>query len=237
MVCVSLLVLGCRRGHPERQAVPLKAYTEDQLKEYIHVGMDVSNVISQFGNPQATASINSNETLESYVFSSDSAGQKSGLHVDGFSIYVEQGKVIYWSPDYTRTYTMFQHNGKPQTVASYGQHTFELFVERDSLTNVLEMLNLNGHANAASITAPPDMTFKASVYADEATNSVNQPLFLTISEKDVSKLSDLTKHNFGKRILVVCQGVVIAAPTIEAQINTHRFEFPTRDSEFLSHLK
>jgi hypothetical protein len=225
--------VGC---HREKQVHdPVKIYTEAELTNLISPGMSMTELTNKFGLPGAASEITSNTILFTYLYPFEVTRHEQGLHLEGFGVTLKDGRVLRWSPIMTESYPMFQGT---QIQASLGEETFELLFQTDDCTNLLNTLDSLGSVDVSSLKISTAIVFKAQVYVESSdASATNKSLMLIIGDRDVPKLEKLTEGNLGKRMLIICRNILIAAPSVSMPLDSNKFHFPVKDTEFLNSLR
>jgi hypothetical protein len=240
-ICAILLALsstvGCHRG-PVAHYV--RAYNKTELDELIKSGMTEVQVTNTFGpaTPEMR-DVEGSNVIITYLFFPEQIKHDSKVHLVGFSVDIDNGRVTSWSGIDGESFSTFQTVTSSQAATSLGEMRFEIFIETDSLTNTLDMLDSNGRADVSDLKLAPDVVFEAQAFAhrDEKASSTNAILFLVLSDNDVPKLRELSENNLGKRMLIVCRNEAIASPRILMPLTSNKIEFSVSDLELLSRLK
>jgi hypothetical protein len=220
----------------ESNAQEIERKAQEYLQPLLHVGESQEDMVRRFGSPMHTMEISSNELCLDFLFSDQNhAAENAG--VGGFDAFFVSNRLSHWLPIYQGP-----RFGAPSTEHAFfksDKETFKWFVESDGLKNTLEALDSKGSTDASDLKIPPDLVFEAKVIIgnDTSQSSTNKMMLLTISDKDVSKMKSLSENNLGKRILVVCRNVVIAAPVINEPIASNQILISLKNIEFLEHLK
>lgn len=232
--------MGCNRKSTEAQIAvnpyqAAKIYTETELNTLITPGMSMAEVTNKFGLPGSAVKVTENLIYLTYMFPFD-VGRTQGTYMTGFGIDVKDGRVIRWSPVTGMIGKTIEGGGSQD---SFGEQSFQIILATDSLSNVVNTVNSQGSADASALNVSPDMVFKAKVFAgnSDSEHPGEQTVILVVSDQDASKLKDLTQNNFGKRMLIICQNTVIAAPTIAVPIASKQFMFTVKDSRVLGSLR
>jgi hypothetical protein len=219
------LAVGCDRDQvPTHNAGGnrVKTYTDPELKSLITLGMTSQEVTNVFGPPGSAIPIESGVFMWTYMFPLQA--EDAALHLSGFTIYLKDSKVIKWSPVMGESQ---QSNKTADSQAPSGRKPFQIFLATDDLTNIANVLDISGSADASALERPPDLAFEAQLFLGKNGNGSPgmQTIRLVLSEQDAAKLKSLTEDNFGKRLLVVYQKNVIAAPLISAPITSRQVTF------------
>jgi hypothetical protein len=246
IISIALLValassLSCRRSSSEPQfpidqSQATKVYSEAELDKLISPGISITDVTNKFGLPGSAIKVSETMILLTYMFPFEVKTHEEGPYLTGFGIDIKDGRVVRWSPVTGMTGKTLDSGGSQ---SSFGEKPFEIFLVTDSLTNVVNTVESEGIADASSLKASPDMTFKAKVFAGNSggERSGEQTVILVVSEQDSSKLKDLSENNFGKRLLIVCRNHVIAAPVITAPLASRQLQFTVKDSRVLNSIR
>jgi hypothetical protein len=174
-------------------------------------------------------------TIITYLFSGEAMRNEKGLHLAGFNVNIRKGRVVGWSAIETESFNQFPSpTSKKET--TIGEENFKLFIQTDLLTNALSNLDSGVVVKESDLKISPDMVFKAQVSVSDDSDT-NKTVLLIIENQQVSKLKALTKNNSGKRMLVVCRGKVIAAPSIVMPLDSNKFFFKVKDANFFDSLK
>lgn len=211
-----------------------KSYSEAELSNLITEGMSLEKVFEQFGPPASEHQIDQDTVMMVYSF--PLAPMQKGIYLAGFSIYVKNRSVVKWSPIMEETRQSTLSGG---TQGQFGDRLFQIFIASDTLSNVVNAVDSQGSADASALKAHSDLTFKAKVFAgvSGSERQGEQTVILVLGAQDAEKLQSLTETNFGKRILIVLENKVIAAPVISAPIASRQFMFTVKDASVLKGLR
>lgn len=209
-------------------------YTQSQLTNLIVEGMSMADVTSKFGSPDSVREIVPGIDLWLYSFPIQEG--KTEPHLGGFSIQVKDGKVMKWSPIMEES-TQTVSGGRAQ--GSFGAKSFQLFLATDNLTNIANIVESKGVADAANLKAPPSLEFEAQVFAGDSGNERpgEQTVVLVVTDQVASKLKELSENNFGKQLLIVCHNEVIAAPVISGPLASRQLIFKVKNPSALGVLQ
>ena len=232
LLTALLLVAGCsqepqnaipQQGRAQNQRI----YTESELNQLISSGMSQNQITNAFGPPRSTIEISEGVVRMVYLFPLNP--QRSGLQLAGFSVFLKDGTVVKWLPDMGESHMSFQGR---QTKPSAKELPFKLFVETDSLTNFVSVIESRGSADGFGLNMTPDLVVAAQVFAGKSGDESpdEQTVILVVSEGDVSAFSKLTKNNLGKKLLVMYRDKFVAAPTISGSVASRQLQFTVKDS-------
>jgi len=231
-----LWTTGCRENRnqdqPQLNSASAEVYTEVELRNLITEGMSMSEVKNRFGIPDSEIPTG-NMTVLLYSFSSLPTQGES--HLAGFKVQMKEGKVVRWSPITRSSHRMFQTPQESQSEISYGKRTFELFTIASALTNVLKSFESRGSEATGNLETTPDLILQAEAFAGTINrkSSTNVSVRLLIGSQDIPRLKAFTEKNAGKRILIVIDKKVFAAPLVTAPVTSDQFQFTTKHSDFL----
>ena len=228
-----VLAMGCSQSSKQSSGMvdpytPTRYYSESQLSNLIVSGMTVADVTNMFGLPGASVKINSERTILLYTFR---FGEKHDDNLTGFSVDTKDLHVVRWAPikGSSRSASSIFNNEGPQQ--PLGEQSFRVFVANGNLTNLANLVDSKGSADASDLEASPGMAFNAKAFV----GSVNgghpdkKAVLLFVSEQDASKLKGLTENNLGKRLLIVIRNQVVAAPVISVPLASTQIEFTVKD--------
>lgn len=245
VVACGLLFAGCPAGKPEPPlneprsqgtANATRVYTKAELDKLILPGMSVFEVTNTFGSPASRIQVRENDVILAYSFPFETVVREGGPRLTGFDVNIRNGKVLGWSPVMGESRNSFS-SGAAQ--GSFEEQTFQVFVATESLTNIVNTVDSEGSADASNLQGTPDMSFKAKMFSGNMGSERPGELtvILVVSEQDASKLKGLSEDNLGKRMLIVCQNRVLAAPVISVPLTSRQLMFPVKNSGVLDGLR
>lgn len=237
ILAVSTLIIGCSKrsndGPEGRPPKSLKKYSVAELNQIITTGMPAEDVTNAFGVPGTANRISESAVLLTYRFPHTSG--EEALHVAGFSIVLQAGRVTQWSPIHQKSVRRKPPAG---VGGSKGNKTIQLFVATDNRSPLVDAVRLQGYAAASELNGSADLTFSAKMFAGDAETKRpgEKTVILLLDSLDASKLRNLTETNVGRRLLVVCKSNVIAAPLISAPFVGGQVQFTAKGSAALDAL-
>ncbi len=243
-ICILLAfasALGCHRKADESHMAmdktqSIRVYSENELNRLILPGTTIADITNIFGLPGSSVSIGANTILLTYMFTFEER-QEKGPYLTGFGIDIKDGRVARWSP-VTGMTGVTARGGESQ--GTFGEQTFSIYLTaNDSATNIISIVRSQGSADASSLKLPPDLTFKAKVFAGDSGSGIlgEQSVILVVSDQDASKLKELTQDSFGKHLIIVCHNKVIAIPVISSPLSSRQITFTIKDSGVLKIMK
>lgn len=238
LVSCLFLTIGCKPSyHP---LAIRRAYSVEELNQALRVGMTEKEVMQQLGG-KATLSCeaSANSTVWYYIFMGD-PGTRSE-YVKEVKICFVDGAVTSWVPiteklDGAQELTHEYVPGKKLT--GLGKQSFKVYVVNDALTNLVQIMNEKGYADASAITAPPDV--ELDCYASIDANAANGPvLILTMRMKDVALMNGFVSKNVeGIDTILVCQGkAVFSSRLFRLSETTKSLIIPLSDPTLLKPTK
>jgi hypothetical protein len=230
-----LLVLasGC---HQKQEPNYVRIYGKAELDALIKPDMTVAEITNTFGSSGLEMEgMEQDSTTITYLFSPEAIRNEKGLHLAGFDVNIRNGRAVGWSAIDTESFNQFPSpTSKEET--TIGEENFKLFIQTDFLTNALSNLDSGVVVNESDLKISPDMVFKAQVSVSDDSDT-NKTVLLIIDNQQVPQLKTLTENNFGKRMLVVCRGKVIAAPSIVMPLDSNKLLLKVKDANFFDSLK
>ncbi len=153
LLCFTLAFpTGCNRksAEPQVAADPSRAskvYTETELNRLIAPGMSIAEVTNTFGLPGSAVKTGENTILFTYMFPFE-AKHEHDPYLTGFGIDIQDGRVVRWSPVTGMTGRTIEAGGAQGSV---GEQSFQIFLAADSLTNVANIVDSDGSADASVV--------------------------------------------------------------------------------------
>jgi len=232
------LVMGCNPSSKQSSVTvnpdnATRYYDESQLGNMIVSGMTVADVTNKFGLPGSLVKVSKERTILIYAF------RFGVLHDDnltGFTVDTTDDHVVRWAPIKGPNHSTSSAFNGEGPLKPFGEQSFRLFLANGSMTNVANLVDSKGSADASDLEASPEMTFNAKVFVGSINGELpdKKAVLLVVSEKDASKLKGLTENNLGRRLLIVIRNRVIAAPVISVPLASTQIEFTVKDSSVFS---
>ncbi len=223
-----LLSAGCNRPlQPSRHSVPdgaIRRYTEAELNELLVPGMALSEVTNTLGLPGAKMQMDENTYLITYLFPVREILEETKEQMLGFDMYFRDDKLIRWVPIMVGAPEIISAGG---AVTPYNRQSIRLYLENDDLAHLVTTVDTTGSADIHDLNVPPALSVRATVLVESAGSGGPDELTLTLilSKKDAEGLKKLSAANLGKRLLVVWENRIIAAPQIMEPLATEKVMF------------
>lgn len=231
---------GCdsRSRRPQINVDPSRAtriYNQQELTKLIALGMTLTDVTNTFGLPGSAVKTSEHNVMLNYMFPFKPESGP-GPQLTGFSIHIQDGRVIRWSPITGMT---FDTSPDGPVQGAPGEQLFQIFLSTDKNTNLVNAVESKGIADAGSLKGPPDLTFKAKVFSGDAgkDHPGEQSVILVLSEHDASQIKSLTETNFGRRLLIVCRNKIVLTATISVPLASKQIIFSVRNPEAVNIMR
>lgn len=232
LVCGLWALVACDRGthDPGRSDYRDRPFTEAEMDTLVVKGMNALQVSNILGDPGSITQINTESSMWTYSFPVQP--QQTVPHLGGITVHFKEGKVQSWSPIIEESRQTMQAGG---SYTRGNEKTFGLVVADETLSDAVKIVHQEGNVDAQTHAVEPELYINAQVFSGTTGNERpgEQTVILVLSKPDAEKVKTFTANAFGKALLIVWEGKVVAAPTISAPLSSRQLTFTVKDSSIL----